>query len=73
MKILITGGSGYVGSRLTYFLLEKYDDMHIYNYDLSFFGDKSNNLAFVIDDPTIICIGYKYKEILYTTDEEGTI
>ena len=40
MKLLITGGSGYVGSRLTYFLLEKYKDLIIYNYDLSFFGDE---------------------------------
>tara|TARA_B100001250_G_scaffold35882_1_gene28868 strand:- start:3040 stop:3465 length:426 start_codon:yes stop_codon:yes gene_type:complete len=40
MKLLITGGSGYVGSRLTYFLLKKYKDLIIYNYDLSFFGDE---------------------------------
>tara|TARA_B100001175_G_C19514098_1_gene645999 strand:+ start:1001 stop:2002 length:1002 start_codon:yes stop_codon:yes gene_type:complete len=39
MKLLITGGSGYVGSRLTYFLLKKYEHIKIYNYDLSFFGD----------------------------------
>tara|TARA_B100001250_G_scaffold414009_1_gene450219 strand:+ start:4294 stop:5292 length:999 start_codon:yes stop_codon:yes gene_type:complete len=39
MKLLITGGSGYVGTRLTNFLLQKYKDLFIYNYDISFFGD----------------------------------
>ena len=66
MKILITGGSGYVGSRLTYFLLEKYDDMHIYNYDLSFFGDKhlpfnNKNYTYIKED---IRNSDKFNEIL---------
>ena len=39
MNILITGGSGYVGSRLIYKLLEE-TDYNIINYDISLFGDK---------------------------------
>ena len=39
MKLLLTGGSGYVGTRLTNYLLEKYDDLLIFNYDISYFGD----------------------------------
>ncbi len=39
MKLLITGGSGYVGTRLTNLLLEKYENIKIFNYDISFFGD----------------------------------
>ena len=39
MKLLITGGSGYVGTRLTNYLLQKYSDLSIFNYDISFFGD----------------------------------
>ncbi|WP_075504499.1 NAD-dependent epimerase/dehydratase family protein [Candidatus Pelagibacter communis] len=40
MRVLITGGSGYVGSRLTYYLLEKFSDLEIINYDISLFGDE---------------------------------
>ena len=39
MNLLITGGSGYVGSRLIYKLLEE-TDINIINYDISLFGDK---------------------------------
>ena len=35
---LITGGSGYVGSRLIYQLLQE-TDLKIVNYDISLFGD----------------------------------
>ena len=37
-NLLITGGSGYVGSRLIYKLLEE-TDHNIVNYDISLFGD----------------------------------
>jgi len=40
MKLLITGGSGYVGSRLMFYLLNKYADIKIINYDISLFGDE---------------------------------
>ncbi len=39
MKLLITGGSGYVGTRLTNYILAKYKEVKLYNYDISFFGD----------------------------------
>lgn len=39
MNILITGGSGYVGSRLIFKLLKE-TDYNIINYDISLFGDK---------------------------------
>lgn len=38
-KLLITGGSGYVGSRLIEKLLKE-TDLEIVNYDISLFGDK---------------------------------
>ena len=38
MNLLITGGSGYVGSRLIFKLLEE-TDHNIVNYDISLFGD----------------------------------
>ena len=37
-NILITGGSGYVGTRLTYRLLNN-KKIKIVNYDISLFGD----------------------------------
>ena len=37
-NLLITGGSGYVGSRLIYQLLQE-TDLKIVNYDISLFGD----------------------------------
>ncbi len=38
MNLLITGGSGYVGTRLIYRLLKK--KLNIHNLDISLFGDK---------------------------------
>ena len=40
MRVLITGGSGYVGTRLINYLFEKYDQIEIINYDISIFGDE---------------------------------
>ena len=38
MNLLITGGSGYVGTRLIFKLIEK--NINIHNYDVSLFGDE---------------------------------
>lgn len=40
MNVLLTGGSGYVGSRLTYKLLGNKNIKTIVNYDISLFGDE---------------------------------
>ena len=40
MNVLITGGSGYVGTRLTYYLLKRFNKIKIVNYDISLFGDE---------------------------------
>ena len=37
-NLLITGGSGYVGTRLINYLLQKNNKIKIINYDLSIFG-----------------------------------
>ena len=53
MNILITGGSGYVGSRLIYKLLKE-TNLKIVNYDISLFGDKhlpkSNRFIYCKED-----------------------
>ena len=54
-NILITGGSGYVGSRLIYKLLEE-TNHNIINYDISLFGDKhlpkNNRFTYCKEDIT---------------------
>ena len=54
-NLLITGGSGYVGSRLIYQLLQE-TDLKIVNYDISLFGDghlpKDEKFIYIKDDIT---------------------
>ena len=53
-NLLITGGSGYVGTRLINYLLQKNNKIKIINYDLSIFGDEhlpnNNNFVYVKRD-----------------------
>lgn len=53
-NLLITGGSGYVGTRLINYLLKKRDKIKIVNYDLSIFGDdhlpQNENFVYVKSD-----------------------
>ena len=53
-NLLITGGSGYVGTRLINYLLQKNNKIKIINYDLSLFGDEhlpnNNNFVYVKRD-----------------------
>ena len=55
INLLITGGSGYVGSRLIYKLLEE-TELKIINYDISLFGDahlpKNERLIYCKNDIT---------------------
>jgi len=46
-KLLVTGGSGFIGSNFISFLLEKYDDLLIYNLDLlTYAGSLRNTNSF---------------------------
>ena len=53
-NLLITGGSGYVGTRLINYLLQTNHNINIVNYDLSLFGDehlpKHKNFKYVKKD-----------------------
>ena len=64
MNLLITGGSGYVGSRLIYKLLDE-TDINITNYDISLFGDrhlpKNKNFFYIKED---ITNSNKFEEII---------
>ena len=63
-KILITGGSGYVGSRLIYKLLKE-SNHKIINYDISLFGDKhlpkNENFSYYKED---ITDSKKFEEVI---------
>ena len=43
MKLLITGGAGFIGSNFIHYLLKKYPDYQIVNLDLlTYAGNKEN-------------------------------
>ncbi|MBU4501397.1 MAG: dTDP-glucose 4,6-dehydratase [Nanoarchaeota archaeon] len=50
MKIMVTGGAGFIGSNFIRYLLEKYDDVEIINYDKLTYAGNLNNLRDVEDN-----------------------
>lgn len=50
MKILVTGGAGFIGSNFIYQILQKYPDDEIVNYDLLTYAGNLENLKRVEDD-----------------------
>ena len=43
MKLLVTGGAGFIGSNFIHYLLEKYPGYYIINYDkLTYAGNLEN-------------------------------
>ena len=44
MKILITGGAGFVGSNFVHYLLDKYKEYEIYNLGLLTYAGNTENL-----------------------------
>ena len=45
MKLLITGGLGFIGSNFILYLLKNYDDYEIINLDAEFYGSNSASLS----------------------------
>ncbi len=50
MRILITGGLGFIGSNFIRFVLEKYSDVEVVNVDAMKYGSNPNNLKDVESD-----------------------
>lgn len=51
MKILVTGGAGFIGSNFVRYMLDEYPDVRIVNYDKLTYAGNLENLADVEDDP----------------------
>lgn len=51
MKLMVTGGAGFIGSNFIHYLLEKYDDIDIVNYDKLTYAGNLDNLKNIEDNP----------------------
>ena len=51
MRILVTGGAGFIGSNFIHFLLENYDDITVVNYDKLTYAGNLDNLKDIENDP----------------------
>ena len=45
MKLLVTGGAGFIGSNFIRFMLKRYDDVEIVNFDALTYAGNLENLA----------------------------
>ncbi len=51
MKILITGGAGFMGSNMIHYLLKNYKDVEVVNFDKLTYAGNLTNLSDIQDDP----------------------
>ena len=51
MKVLMTGGAGFIGSNFIHYLLNKYDDIEVINYDKLTYAGNLDNLRDIENDP----------------------
>ncbi|KAF5035731.1 dTDP-glucose 4,6-dehydratase 2 [anaerobic digester metagenome] len=51
MIILVTGGAGFIGSNFIHYMLGKYEDIRLVNFDTLTYAGNLWNLASVADDP----------------------
>ena len=74
MNILVTGGAGFIGSNFIHYLLDRYDDIRVVNYDkLTYAGnldnlkdiEKDSRYTFFLED---ICNSKKMDNIIQKED-----
>ena len=51
MRLLVTGGAGFIGSNFVHYILDKYPDYHVINLDALTYAGSLGNLKGVMDDP----------------------
>jgi len=51
MKILLTGGAGFMGSNMIHYLLRTYSDVEVINFDNLTYAGNLESLADIADDP----------------------
>ena len=51
MKIMVTGGAGFIGSNFIHYIFKKYQDIEIVNYDKLTYAGNLDNLRDVENDP----------------------
>ena len=51
MRILVTGGAGFMGSNMIHYLLKNYDDVQVINFDLLTYAGNLENLSDIQSDP----------------------
>ncbi|MCG2825363.1 MAG: dTDP-glucose 4,6-dehydratase [Thermoplasmatales archaeon] len=56
MRILITGGAGFIGSNFIHYMLKKYEDIEIVNYDKLTYAGNLDNIRDVENDPRYIFV-----------------
>lgn len=51
MKLMVTGGAGFIGSNFIHYLLKRYSDIEVVNYDKLTYAGNLDNLVDIIDNP----------------------
>ena len=51
MRLLVTGGAGFIGSNLIQYILEKYPDYELVNLDCLTYAGSPDNLKEVANNP----------------------
>ena len=51
MRLVVTGGAGFIGSNFVRFMLDRYDDLEVVNLDKLTYAGNLENLRAVEDDP----------------------
>ncbi|MCJ7522445.1 MAG: GDP-mannose 4,6-dehydratase, partial [Dehalococcoidia bacterium] len=51
MRLLVTGGAGFIGSNFVHYILEQYPDYEVVNLDALTYAGSLENLEGIMDDP----------------------